>query len=165
MCKRNVLFVSSALIFSLLTACAGPQEELLVEPALVVEPEGPIGPNPVEVYCTGLGYEFTTRERKIDVQHQTQMPVDPTSEALEGPQPGLPVIPDHIREVVCVFPDGNACEEEFRSGRCGQEYSYCVQRGYQLAPGLNGATCIFPDGFSCPEIDFFNGDCGPATRQ
>ena len=94
------------------------------------------------------------------------MPMDPTFEAHERPQPGVPVIPDSILEVVCIFPDGNACEEdEFRSGHCGQEYSYCVQQGYKLEPGANGATCIFTDGSSCPEFGFFTGSCGPGTKQ
>jgi len=50
-------------------------------------------------------------------------------------------------------------------GRCGQEYSYCVQQGYTLEPGGNGATCVFPDGSSCLEFEFFNGDCRPAASQ
>jgi putative hemolysin len=138
----------------------------MVESEIVVEPERPIGPNPVEIYCTGLCYEFITHEREIDKQLQTQIPMDPTSEAHEGPLPGMPVIPDYILEVVCVFPDGNECEEEeFRSGRCGYEYSYCVHQGYTLKQGANGVICIFPDGSSCPEIEFYNGSCGPATNQ
>jgi putative hemolysin/heat shock protein HslJ len=166
LCNRWVLLASLSLIFLLLTACEKSQPEPVIESETIVEPEGPIGPNPVEVYCTGLGYEFTTREREIDKQHQTQMPMDPTSEAHEGPQPEMPVIPNYILEVVCVFPDGNECEEEeFRSGRCGQEYSYCVQQGYKLEPGVNGSICIFPDGSSCPEIEFFNGNCGPSATQ
>jgi len=168
MCNKTMLLVSLALIFLTLTACAKPQPETVVEPEMPVnEPEGPVNiRNPVEVYCIGLGYEFTTRERKIDKQHQTQMPIDPTSEALEGSQPGMPVIPDYILEVVCVFPDGSECEEEeFRSGRCGQEYSYCVQQGYTLEPSVNGATCVFSDGSSCPEFKFFSGSCGPAETQ
>jgi len=173
-----MLLVSLSLIFLTLTACSKSQPEPFIEPETVVEseivlePEGPIGPNPVEVYCTRLGYEFTTRRRKIDKQLQTQMPVDPTWEALEGPQPGNPVIPDYIEWVVCTFPDGNECEEEeFRSGLCGQEYSYCVQQGYTLGPGSNQvpggkpATCIFLDGSSCPEFEFFNGSCGPSATQ
>ncbi|MFC1997321.1 DUF333 domain-containing protein [Chloroflexota bacterium] len=171
MCNKPMLLVSLSLIFLTLTACSKPQPEPFIEPETVVEseivlePEGPIGPNPVEVYCTRLGYEFTTRRRKIDKQLQTQMPVDPTWEALEGPQPGNPVIPDYIEWVVCAFPDGNECEEEeFRSGRCGQEYSYCVQQGYTLEPGINSATCVFPNGSSCPELEFFNGSCSPATQ-
>jgi hypothetical protein len=89
------------MIFLTLTACAKSQPEPIVEPEIVVEPEGPVNiRNPVEVYCTGLGYEFTIRKRKIDKQIQSQMPIDPTWEALEGPQPGLPVIPDYIEWVV-----------------------------------------------------------------
>jgi putative hemolysin len=148
MCNKPMLLVSLALIFLTLTACAKSQPEPMIETEIIVGPEGPVNiRNPVEVYCTGLGYEFTTRKRKIDKQIQTQIPIDPTPETLEGPQPGNPVIPDYYEWVVCAFPDGNECEEEeFRSGRCGQEYSYCVQQGYLLVPGANSATCVFPDG-------------------
>jgi putative hemolysin len=170
MCNKPMLLVSLLHIFLVLTACAQPQPELEVESETVIEPEGPVNiRNPVEIYCNGLGYQFTTRKHKMDKQLQTQIPFEPASEVLEGPQPGNPVIPDYILEVVCVFPDGRACEEEeFRLGRCGQEYSYCVQQGYTLEPGSNQvpgvkpATCIFPNGLSCPEYEFFHGDCGPA---
>ncbi|MCJ7702621.1 MAG: protease inhibitor I42 family protein [Anaerolineales bacterium] len=40
-----------------------------------------------------------------------------------------------------------------------------MQQGYTLEPGINSATCVFPNGSSCPELEFFNGSCGPATRQ
>ena len=124
--------------------------------------EGPVDmPNPAAFYCTGLGYEHTTREREIGEQGiQSEPATEPTPETLEDPQPSMPVVPDYIIETVCVFRDGNECEEwDFLSGRCGQEYSYCVQQGYTLEPGPNGATCIFPDGSSCLEIEFIEGDC------
>jgi putative hemolysin/Tol biopolymer transport system component len=71
-------------------------------------------------------------------------------------------VPDYIIETVCVFPDGNECEEwDFLSGRCGQEYSYCAQQGYVLEPGDNMATCLFPDGSSCLEFEYFNDECRP----
>jgi len=168
----SFLVVLGVVIFG---SCAKPQPETVVEPEIpVIVPEGPVNiRNPVEVYCTGLGYEFTTRERKIEGQQtQIEVPTEFTNESPEGPQPGIPVVPDYILEVVCAFPDGNECEEEeFRLGRCGQEYSYCVQQGYRLEPGstlepgVNSATCVFPDGSSCPELAFFNGDCGPAISQ
>jgi putative hemolysin len=151
MCNKPVLLVSLSLIFLTLTACAKSQPERIVEPEIpVVEPEGPVNiRNPVEVYCTGLGYEFTTRVRKIDKQEpQSEKPVEPTLDPLEGPQPGIPVIPDYYEWVVCAFPDGNECEEEeFRSGRCGSEYTYCDQQGYTLEPGISSATCVFTDAF------------------
>jgi putative hemolysin len=171
MCNRWMLLASLSLIFLTLTACVKSQPELVVESETVVE-EPVVVPNPADIYCTALVFELTTRKRKIDKQLQTQMPVDPTWEAVEGPQPGNPVIPDYIEWVACAFPDGNECEvEEFRLGLCGQEYSYCVQQGYTLesgsnqVPGGKPATCIFPDGSSCPEIEFFNGSCGPEVIQ
>ena len=165
--NKPMLLVILSLIFLALSGCAKSKPELTVEPETVIELEGPVNiRNPVEVYCIGLGYEFTTRKRKIDKQFQTQIPIEPTSDTLEGPQPGIPVIPDYYEWVVCAFPDGNECEEEeFRSGRCGQEYTYCVQQGYTLEPGVHSATCVFTDGSSCPELEFFNGSCGPDTNQ
>lgn len=169
MCNKPVLLVSSILMILMLTACAKPQRKRVVELEMpVIEPEGPIDiPNPAELYCIGLGYEYTTRERRINNQEpKPETPVDPTSETHEGPHPGIPVVPDYILEVVCVFPDATECEEwEFMTSRCGQEYSYCVQQGYTLELDVSGATCIFPDGSSCLEYDYFNGDCGPTTSQ
>lgn len=116
-------------------------------------------PCPACVYCTGLGYELVTRERQIgDQEPPPETSAEPTSARLGGPPTEAPV----VLEAVCVFPDGNECEHwDFMSGRCGQEYTYCVQQGYTLEPGPNMATCIFPDGSSCLEILFFEGRCGP----
>jgi putative hemolysin len=156
-----MLLASITLIIITLTACSKPR------PETVVEPEGPPDiRNPAEVYCTELGYEYTIRERKIvKKKPQPETPVEPTPETLEGPYPSIPVIPDYLLEVVCIFPNGTECEEwEFMMGSCGQEYSYCVQQGYSLEPSVNGATCVFPDGSSCLEFDHFNGDCTPGER-
>ena len=175
MWNKSVLLVSFSLIFLTLNSCAKSQLEPIIEPEMpVVEGPAPV-PNPAEVYCTGLGYEHITRELKFDKPgSQPETPVEPTPETFDSPQPGvpvptaMPVAPDYFLEIMCVFPDGNECDdEEFVSGRCGQEYSYCVQQGYNLEPGstlepgMNSATCVFPDGSSCPEFEFFNGDCGP----
>jgi putative hemolysin/predicted secreted protein len=163
--KLVSLVISVTMIF-VLAACGKPQPETVIEPPV----EGPADvPNPIAVYCTELGYEYTTRERKIDApQPQPEPSAEPTPEPQPGTPvvPGMPAIPDYILEVVCVFPDGTECEEsEFMSGRCGQEYSYCVQQGYTLEPGVSMATCVFPDGSSCLEIELFNGDCGPVPVE
>ena len=164
--NKSMLLVSLSLIFLTLTACAKPQTEM------VVDLEWPTGlRSPAEVYCTGLGYEHITRELKID--KPGSRPETPDSKQLGVPvRTVMPVAPDYFLETVCVIPDGNECEEEeFVSGRCGQEYSYCVLQGYRLEPGstlepgVNSATCIFPNGSSCPEFEFFNGNCGPAAIQ
>jgi len=167
MCNRFVWLVSSALISLTLISCSKFQPEPIIEPDMPVV-EGPApGPNPAEVYCTGLGYEHITRKVKYDISgSQTELSAEPEP---DEPIPTIvPVAPDYFLETVCVFPDGNECEdEEFMSGRCGQEYTYCVLQGYRLEPGstlepdANSATCIFPDGSSCPEFEFFNSDCGP----
>jgi putative hemolysin len=164
MCEKLVLLVISAMTVLALAACGKPQPEPVIETAIEPVVEGPVDmPDPIAVYCTELGYEYTTHERKTDaLEPQPETSAATTPETLGTPQPGVPVVPDYILETVCVFPDGTECEEcEFMSGRCGQEHSYCVQQGYTLEPGANMATCVFPDGSSCLEIEFFNGDCGP----
>jgi len=89
--------------------------------------------NPASVYCEGLGYELELRSD------------------------------DAGSYGVCKFPDGTECEEwDFLSGRCGQEYSYCVKEGFVIEEGSNIGTCIFTDGTSCGELDFFEGRCGPS---
>jgi len=110
MCNKPVLLVISAMMVLALAACGKPQPEMVIESAPV---EGPVDmPNPIAVYCTGLGYEYTTRERKIGEQEpQPETSAEPAPETLEGPHPGMPVVPDYILEVVCVFPDGTECEE------------------------------------------------------
>jgi len=79
-----------------LAACGKPQPETVIESPPVVE--GPADmPNPIAVYCTGLDYEYTTRERKTDKpEPQPEPPAEPTPETLEGPQPGIPVVPDSV---------------------------------------------------------------------
>jgi len=64
------------------------------------------------------------------------------------------------QDAVCIFPDGSQCGQwDFLSGRCGQEFTYCVQQGFTLEEGANIGTCMFPDGSSCMEITYFEGDC------
>ncbi|MBW8040065.1 MAG: DUF333 domain-containing protein [Planctomycetes bacterium] len=61
-------------------------------------------PNPSAVYCVKLGYTYNTV----------------TDE--KGGQYG-----------VCIFPDNSECKGwDFYRGKCGQPWSYCTQRGYDL---------------------------------
>lgn len=137
--KRTTLVMILLSAFILLTACGSQPLEPTNTPQPTAE-EGKEGEessasmaNPASVYCQELGYELEMRE---------------TEEGTIG---------------VCIFPDGEECEEwDFLSGRCGQEYSFCVQEGYTLkGTGGNIAKCVFPDGSSCPEYDFLTGDCQP----
>lgn len=94
----------------------------------------PVGmANPAAVYCLGLDYESQTVETAAG------------------------------EDAVCIFPDGTQCGEwDFLAGRCGQEFSYCEQQGYDLIDeGTNIGTCVFPDGSSCSEFEYFEGTCGP----
>ncbi len=91
--------------------------------------------NPAAVYCEGLGYEMETVETPAG------------------------------QDAVCIFPDGSQCGQwDFLAGRCGQEFSYCEQQGYDLIEtDGNVGTCMFTDGSYCVEIEFFEGTCGPES--
>ena len=100
------------------------------------QPENPAGmANPASVYCMAAGYVEINR----------------TDDS--GGEYG-----------VCSFPDGTECESwAFFRGECGQNNSFCVQRGGgRLEVNDGEVTCVFPDGTSCPEFDFAQGQCGPA---
>lgn len=90
--------------------------------------------NPASVYCNAAGYH---EENHTDAS---------------GGEYG-----------VCIFPDGTECQSwAFFQGECGQDKSFCAQKGGTLK-AMNGvATCIFPDGSSCPEFAYSQGNCAPA---
>ncbi|UCF62346.1 MAG: DUF333 domain-containing protein [Anaerolineaceae bacterium] len=102
------------------------------EPTTTSETVSPGLPSPAAIYCEGLGYTLENR---------------PYGEGMDA---------------VCIFPDGNECWQwDFMAGRCGKEYTYCLEQGFTLEVGANIGTCVFPDGSSCLEIDFFQGRCRP----
>ncbi len=56
---------------------------------------------------------------------------------------------------LCIFPDGSNCDQwAFLRGTCGQEHSYCVQKGYGIKTVNDGqdpfsqtyAVCLDPSG-------------------
>jgi putative hemolysin len=87
--------------------------------------------NPAAVYCEGIGYKTEPRE---------------TADGMDA---------------ACVFPDGSECGQwDFLSGRCGQEFTHCLQQGgVRLEVAANIGTCIFQDGSACDEYMFFQGEC------
>lgn len=90
--------------------------------------------NPASVYCSAAGYK---EENRTDTS---------------GGQYG-----------VCVFPDGTECDSwAFARGECGQDKSFCVQKGGTLEIRDSVATCVFSNGSTCPELDFAQGQCAPA---
>jgi uncharacterized protein len=94
--------------------------------------------NPASVYCQGLGFKEETRQNELG-------------------QYG-----------VCIFPDGSECDTwDFLAGRCGQEYSYCVDQGYEIlaTEDTNIATCSFDDGSTCSEFLYFEGECKPGENS
>ncbi len=67
--------------------------------------------NPAAVYCTELGYDYTTKQ---------------TAQGDMG---------------ACRFSDGTDCEAwDFLQGACGMQHSYCSQKGYQQRTGT-GTDC------------------------
>jgi len=69
--------------------------------------------DPSIVYCKALGYNFTTSLTK------------------EGEMS------------ICQFPDGSSCEVwSFLKGKCGNEYSYCKQKGYMIKNISDIEKCV-----------------------
>ncbi|MEA3255085.1 MAG: C1 family peptidase [Candidatus Altiarchaeota archaeon] len=78
---------------------------VLFIPPVYAESVRPVGvANPAAVYCSGLGYAYRVVET------------------------------DMGERGVCVFSDGvSECDAwGFLKGKCGKEYSYCVQKGYDI---------------------------------
>ena len=81
--------------------------------------------NPAAVYCEMLGYRY-----RIDSSEMGQ-------------------------SGTCVLPDHEACNGwDFLAGKCGQEYSYCAQQGYDIKTVRDGknpysqeyGVCVTEDG-------------------
>lgn len=90
--------------------------------------------NPASAYCNAAGYKEETRTDT------------------NGGQYG-----------VCIFPDGAECESwAFFRGECGQDKSFCEQKGGTLESRDGVATCTFPNGSTCPEFDYAQGNCAPS---
>jgi len=80
--------------------------------------------NPAAVYCSELGYEYNT--------------VD-TPEGQQG---------------FCMFPDGSECDAwNFLMGKCGTDYSYCAQIGYDTASLADGNNPFSPEYAVCIGTD------------
>ena len=137
MYKHKKLILLGFLVGTLmaLVACQQIASIETVEPATKIEEsagEPVVGlANPAAVYCEGLGYSYAPRETAAGM------------------------------DAACIFPDGNECGQwDFLSGRCGQEYTYCLQQGgMMLEQGSNIGTCAFDDGSICDEYTFFLGEC------
>ena len=106
--------------------------------------------NPSAAYCNALGYNYKTK-------------------MVEEGEMGI-----------CEFPDGSSCEAwNFLEGKCGEEYSYCTQQGYEIKT-INDtekcssifsnecAVCILNNGTEIEvtklmELNFDVGECGDNT--
>lgn len=103
--------------------------------------------DPSAVYCEELGYEWTIGE---------------TPEGEFG---------------ICKFPDGSTCDSwDFLEGKCGEGYSYCKKKGYELKTIVDPekcssifseecAVCVLENGEEVEvtklmELDFRAGKCG-----
>ena len=92
--------------------------------------------NPAAVYCGEQGY-----------RHQ--------------------IISGEIGEIgMCIFPDGESCDAwDFLAGKCGQEYSYCAQQGYDIKTVSDGkdpfsqeyAVCISSRGEGVGSVTELSG--------
>jgi len=129
-----LIIVLAAAFLMLLAGCKAAGSEQIT-PSPFDQEEGEqdpfIGvPNPASFYCQEMGYQLDLRE---------------TDQGTQG---------------VCIFPDGNECDQwEFLAGSCAIEWSFCQRQGYNIQAGDNIATCTFPDGSSCPEYAFFISEC------
>lgn len=90
---------------------------------------------------------------------------------------GYEIVDTDLGEVgMCSFPDGSMCEEwEFLTGKCGNEFSYCVQNGYDIKTVSEGedpftqeyAVCISSEGEVIGPVIVLSGlvdrlsDCEP----
>ncbi len=84
---------------------------------------GPGTPNPAAIYCIELGYKVEIVKERGGGQHS-----------------------------VCVFPDGNSCDAwSFMIGGCGEEYSYCAQKGYGQRIKTDGKNPFSPTYPICVE--------------
>lgn len=105
--------------------------------------------NPAAVYCEAMGYEYVIEETP------------------DG-QIGL-----------CKFPDGSTCVGfDFLKGKCGEDYSYCKKKGYEVrvaigpekcgpfaAPKEECVVCVLENGTEIEVtklmgLDFREGVCG-----
>lgn len=133
--KRLMLLTSLVVMLMALAACQqpGPEEsaDLINEEGEAVDELITGLANPAAVYCEGLGYTMEPRENAAGM------------------------------DAACIFPDGNECGQwDFLSGRCGQEFTYCLQQGgVLLEEGANIGTCVFEDGSTCDEYLFYLGEC------
>jgi putative hemolysin len=86
-------------------------------------------PDPSAEYCQGLGYDILVEE---------------TEEGQVG---------------ICKFPDGSSCPTwDFLQGKCGEDWSYCKQRGYEMKTTVidewsSNAVCVLPDGGEAEVLD------------
>ena len=86
-------------------------------------------PDPSAEYCQGLGYDILVEE---------------TEEGQVG---------------ICKFPDGSSCPTwDFLRGKCGEDWSYCKQRGYEMKTTFidewsSNAVCVLPDGGDAGVLD------------
>jgi putative hemolysin len=154
--RRLLVVLVTLILASLLSACVGISQEVMmpsVEPAQ--EPQ-PGMANPASVFCEEQGGRLEIRT------------------AADGGQFG-----------VCLFADGSECEEwAFFNGECqpdGQPAAtiepevanpaaaYCVQQGGKsmILPDQAGnqvGKCVFADGSQCDEWAFYRGECRPAGQ-
>jgi putative hemolysin len=104
------------------------------KPAAKIDCEKISPANPAASYCTLLGYSY---ERMTTA----------SGDAIGA----------------CKFPDGSTCPQwDFYAGKCGQQYSYCAQKGYQVKTGTDGNDPYSSEYSVC--VDDQEKEIGSATQ-
>ncbi|MBU1018500.1 MAG: S-layer homology domain-containing protein [Patescibacteria group bacterium] len=73
-----------------------------------------------------------------------------------------------VSEGNCLFEDESSCSlEDFYTGVCGEEYSFCEMNGGDIEARLDDnavyySVCVFDNGSECDEADYFAGSCEEA---
>ena len=130
--KRRLSFVLISFLMVFLVSCGSAPSEPTPTPFIENNVEDVfIGiPNPASFYCQEMGYELLIKDT------------------------------DAGQEGICIFPDGQECEEwTFLTGSCSIEWTFCQRQGSNIQAGETMGTCFFADGSSCPEYDYFIGEC------
>jgi putative hemolysin len=130
--KQRYSFITISLLMIILVGCISTIEEPTPTPYDEYEADDQfVGmPNQASFYCQEMGYELDIRDT------------------------------DSGQEGICVFPDGQECEQwTFLTGSCSIEWTFCQRQGGRIQAGESIGTCIFEDGSTCPEYDYFIDEC------
>ncbi len=123
MTKKTIFFLFAGLVFVVWSNTASGSIGLKSDQSVASEFVHTIT-NPSAFYCTDLGYQYQIT-------------------STETGQGGL-----------CIFDEGESCEAwDFYSGKCGQEYSWCLQHGYGIKSKSDGKDGVSTDYAVCTVLN------------